>query len=463
MQLENEFAPDDSFEADTFGEGEDGIDSAPVDTASAIQNVQENQVQPEDLKQDEVQNALAQLDAAPTEQEELQDKVTEALDVAEALENYHLALCRTNSASLKPYDRRLITLSLESINARLTGSYRLPEVIALESDDNDTFLTRVGTQLVSNLKKIWQWIVTYLKKIAKAIFDFMMKIFNFNETLRAKAVAIDKKADELNKGVTPKGMVPFSDLGLLNVNGFPPESLSGELAYLKILAEGIYGDVTQWLGGIGSNMAKYLNSATLDSFGPIPRIPSLTIPYGQTNIVDNPKKDIGGVIEGTQVISTRGLLGGRAFVVRSPVSVEQMSLDDAARIFPTISAFLTKDGIATRQPDTLRNLNIAEIKSIAAYVIATTDIIDEYHSKSGALARLREEVLRAAKRIEALIDQNPTAPKTKDLELCQIIALAAPNMIERPAKEFGAYFAHVGNQALEYAYRSLKLYDKSWS
>lgn len=459
MQLEDEVAPEDSFESDTFGEGEDGIDSVPVDTASAIQDVQENQVRPEDLRKEEVSNALSQLEASEQKQEQLQDKVIEALDVAEALEDYHSALCRVKSGSLKPYERRLITLSMESINARLTGSYKLPEAIALESDDGDTFLAKTGAKIVDSLKKIWQWIVMILKKIAAAIYDFMEKIFNFNNVIRNKANALLAATKGMQSSLTPKGVVQFSDLGLLNVNGVPPQSLDGELIYLNVIAKSVYGDVTNWLGGIGQNIVKYLNAATLDNFGPIPVIPTISVPIGQMSVVDKPSSKIGGVVEGTTVVSSRGLLGGKAFVIRSPESVEKMSVEDAARIFPTICATITNDeSTPTHQPNTIRNLNIAEINSIATYVIATTDIIDAYHSKSGALARLRDQVIQAAKRIETMIDQNPNVPKTKDLELCQIIALQAPKMIEQPAKEFSAYFAHVANQSLEYAYRSLKLY-----
>lgn len=381
-------------------------------------------------------------------------EVADAVEVAEALESYAVALQEDiGNGGLDRTAARYMQMGLESLY--LKAGIRRPQTsLSLESFGGTG--TRIGSSQLAlegikeEAKKLWEKIVAAIKRAIEWVMGYYNKIFGAAEKLQKRAEAV-KSAAETTTGDQKETKIDNGGLFKKLYKGSAvPTSMAGEATELRSQVESVASAVA------ADKTAEGLTTA----LGSLEAAKKFAVPAHSGGDKVGEEQGFPGEIDGTVLYRTKEHLGGKAFVSRmSPeLLTGEAALLAYAKFRTDVMAFNPK---ATEPTGT----SITALKS--GDVVKTAAAIEAVGASIAAGRKALKTIEDALKKVASAAEKAASgAADDEDAESKKIsLALkkAAGNVVNAEVSAFNAtnrYALETGKAILDLCELSLKTYGK---
>ena len=342
--------------------------------------------------------------------------------------------------------------------------------------------TRIGaTQLAmegikQSAKDLWKYIVDAFKKLVNWVKGHWLKVFGSAETMKRRAEAIVKAADEVgSKKMKAKSFEDASLVKALYKAGAVPSasSLKTGLAEVTTVATAVLDTNATKIIAKGDKLVSDLETPADLSKYSVNTIGMFGIatndPIGETG-----KKLVAG--NGYAWKVSDPLLGGIVWAETVPSDTVAAGKDALAYMSKEKASF-QEDGTKTPSKETVATLTNIEVEDIAKLVIKIADILIDFRKTEPKLKSLLDRATKAAERMAKNADNDlgepaaataPVAEKTKhaedslEKEMGKAIRDAIGSLRTGQFSSFvnaTAYPLKTGQASLNYCQKSLNQYE----
>lgn len=391
------------------------------------------------------------LETAEVEQEvsENQERVEDAVEVAEALESYRVQLEEAiGNGGLDRNGAAMMNIGLES--ARESLGITRARIVSLESFGGAQGRLQGSQVALEGIKEMiqtaWKAIIEAIQKAYKWFEELFFKYFGSAEKLEKRAKALEDSAAN-TKGKIEKAKIENAGLYKKLYVG------SGDL---KVTAE-----LTKFAGAVKTYLsdepaaALKAGDALVETFGDIEKAKKYSIDAYSVGKVDT---KLGAAVAGTAVFGSEELFGGVVIAVRR--NDKKLEGKAALNAVAKFSASLGKSETKPADKSEVPTLSKEEVMTVTGEVAKVARQIIDFRATSKKLTESLKKAAEAAKKVSGDVKEDADADTKELYAALRTAGAALPRVYTQAAAVVSSYSLNTSKTLLDYCELSLKQYKE---